>query len=211
MRAFAARRADASASASEPTVSSLAMPRARRRPRDRVDDVEEADAPGVERRHGLLVRRVEDRRVLAAGPADLLGERDGRERRRRRAARTSSSCAVVQSSGLARRRDAVRPVEPERDRQAHVGRRGLGDRGSVDELDHRVHDRLRVHDDLDAVVLDVEEQVRLDDLEPLVHERGGVRRDDEPHVPRRMGERLGRGDLGELLAASARGTDRPTP
>jgi hypothetical protein len=60
-----------------------------------------------------------------------------------------------------------------------------------------------VHHDVDAVVLDVEEQVRLDHLESLVHERRRVRRDDEAHVPRRMGERLGRRDVGELGAGPA--------
>jgi hypothetical protein len=47
------------------------------------------------------------------------------------------------------------------------GRLGLA-RSTVDELDHRVHDRLRVHHDVDPVQRDVEEQVRLDQLEPLL-------------------------------------------
>ena len=52
--------------------------------------------------------------------------------------------------------------------------RELGDRGAVGELDHRVHDRLRVHDDLDLVVVDAEQLVGLDHLEALVHQRGRV-------------------------------------
>ena len=39
------------------------------------------------------------------------------------------------------------------DREPHVGLGELGDRRPVAELDHRVHDRLRVDDDLDAVVV----------------------------------------------------------
>ncbi len=210
MRSFAARRAMRSASASEATVS---VPTARLVRLDDgahgVDDVEEADAARVERRHRLLVRGVEHRGVLAAGPAHLLRERDGGERggveRLERPARRGGP--VERPADAA---DPVRPVEAERDRQPHVGRRGLGDRRAVDELDHRVHDRLRVHHDVDAVVLDVEEQVRLDDLEALVHERRRVRGDDEAHVPRGVRERLGRGDVGELGTRAARGTGRPT-
>ena len=210
MRSFADRRAVRSASDSEATVSS---PDGRLVRVDDgshgVDDVEEPDAAHVERRDRLLVRGVEHRGILAAGPAHLLGERDGGERRCvERLERPARRRAPVERAAHAA--DPVGPVEAERDRQSHVGRRGLGDRGAVDELDHRVHDRLRVHHHVDAVVLDVEEQVRLDDLESLVHERRGVRRDDEAHVPRGVRERLGRGDLREVLALAARGTGRPT-
>ena len=48
--------------------------------------------------------------------------------------------------------DAVRVAERVADRQAHVGHAELGDRRPVGELGHRVHDRLRVHDDVDLVV-----------------------------------------------------------
>ena len=60
--------------------------------------------------------------------------------------------------------------------------------GAVGELDHRVHDRLRVHDDLDPVVVDPEQLVGLDDLEALVHQGRGVHGDLRPHRPRRMGQ-----------------------
>ncbi len=112
------------------------------------------------------------------------------------------ACAVVQSSGTPDPGDAVRPVEAEGDRQPHVGRRRLGDRRSVDELDHRVDDRLRMHDDLDAVVRHVEQQVRLDHLEALVDECRRVRRDHEPHVPGRMRERLRRRHVAERFAGA---------
>ena len=70
---------------------------------------------------------------------------------RRRAARTPSVGAVVQSTGGRGVRHPVGPGQAQRDRQPHVRRAGLRDRRAVDELDHRVHDRLRVHDDVDAV------------------------------------------------------------
>jgi hypothetical protein len=58
--------------------------------------------------------------------------------------------------------------------------------GAVHELDHRVHDGLRVHEHLDAVRVHPEEPARLDDLEPLVHEGRGVDRDLAAHVPGRV-------------------------
>ncbi|MDR6099717.1 hypothetical protein QE454_003336 [Microbacterium sp. SORGH_AS454] len=100
----------------------------------------------------------------------------------------------------------MRPVEAERDRQTHVGRRRLRDGRAVDELDHRVHDRLRVHGHRDPVVRHVEEQVRLDHLKALVDESGGVRRDHTAHVPRGVSEGLRGGDVLQLVArASAEG------
>ena len=66
---------------------------------------------------------------------------------------------------------------------------------AVDELDHRVHDRLRVDDHVDAVPRDVEQLVGLDQLEPLVHQRRRVEGDDRPHGPGRVGERVGDGDV----------------
>ena len=180
-------------------------------PLDRLDDAEERQPALVEGVDGLLVGRVED----------------GRDRCRRRArpawraappGRPTSSRgskvqldATVQSSGRPTPAHPVRPVEAERDRQAHVGRRGLRDRRAVDELDHRVHDRLRMHDDVDVAVRDAEQQVRLDHLEALVDERRGVGGDDAAHVPGRVRERLGRSDVGERLAACARGTGRRMP
>ena len=61
-------------------------------------------------------------------------------------------------------------------------------------------DRLRVHDHVDPVIFDIEEFVRLDDLEPLVHERRRVDGDLGAHRPGRVGECLLDGHLGQLLA-----------
>ena len=93
------------------------------------------------------------------------------------------------------------------DRQPHVGHAQLGDRGSVAELGHRVHDRLRMDDHLDPVVVDAEQLVGLDHLEPLVHERARVDRDLGSHRPRRVGERLGDRDVRQLVGGAA--AERP--
>jgi hypothetical protein len=72
-----------------------------------------------------------------------------------------------------------------------------------------------VHHDLDLLERHPEEQVRLDDLQPLVDQRRGVDRDDGAHRPRRVRERVGDGDVRELLAgapaegATARGEHQP--
>ena len=66
------------------------------------------------------------------------------------------------------------------------------ERGAVAEADERVDDRGRVHDDLDPLVREPEEEVRLDQLEPLVGERGRVDRDLRAHAPGRVRERLAR-------------------
>ena len=58
-------------------------------------------------------------------------------------------------------------------------------------------------DDLELVVGEPEEDVRLDQLQALVRERGGIDRDLRPHAPRRVSERLLDRDVRELLAAPA--------
>ena len=97
--------------------------------------------------------------------------------------------------------EAGRRAEGEADRQAHVGHRELGDGGAVGELDHAVHDRLRVHDHVDPVEVDAEQLVGLDHLEALVHERRRVDRDLGAHVPGRVLQRVGDRDVAELGAA----------
>ncbi len=63
-------------------------------------------------------------------------------------------------------------VERIGDRRAHVRVAEMSECGAVDEGDQGVDDRLRVDDHVDPLVGDREEVVGLDDLEPLVHERG---------------------------------------
>ena len=79
----------------------------------------------------------------------------------------------------------------------------MRDRRAVAEADEPVHDRRRVDDDLDPVVREAEEEVRLDHLEPLVGERRRVDRDLRAHRPRRVRERLLRRDVGELVARAS--------
>ena len=105
--------------------------------------------------------------------------------------------------GAERLGETVRRAEGETDREAHVGHRELGDGGAVDELHHAVHDRLRVHHDVDLVEGDAEQLVGLDHLEALVHERRRVDGDLGAHVPGGVAQRVGDGDLLELLAGEA--------
>src|SRR5437588_11546639 len=60
---------------------------------------------------------------------------------------------------------------------------------AVNELDHRMHHAFWMNDDLDGRVGDIEEEMRLDDLETLVHHRGGAALDLGPHFPARMRQR----------------------
>ena len=90
-----------------------------------------------------------------------------------------------------RRRPAVRVRERVLNRQPHVGHADLRDHRSIDEFDHRVHDRLRVHDDVDLVGPQAEQPVGLDDLQAFVHQRRRINRDLAAHAPRRMLQRVG--------------------
>ena len=171
-----------------------------------VDDLEEAEVPVEERGDADLVGRVEHRGHHAARLAGPPGQGERREGhlvdRLERPGRRLGPRAAGGGVG-----HPVRPGEAERDGQAHVGRAHLGQGRAVDELDHRVHDRLRVDDDVDPVEADAEQQVRLDDLEPLVDQRRGVRRDQRAHRPGRVGERLLGADVGERGAVAA--AERP--
>ncbi len=168
---------------------------------DGLEDVEVADAPGVERRDRLLVRGVEHGGICAPGRADALRQCDRRER---------FAVEGFERPGMGGRPverhtdpgDTVRPVEAERDGQAHVGRGRLGDGRAVDELHHRVDNGLRMHGHFDPLVRHVEQHMRFDHFEALVDERGRVRRHDEPHVPRRVGQGLSRRDVTQGFAAA---------
>jgi hypothetical protein len=60
-----------------------------------------------------------------------------------------------------------------------------------------------MHHDVDLVQPEPEQQVRLDHLQALVHQGGGVDRDQRPHLPGGMGQGLFRRDVGQGLAAPA--------
>ena len=96
------------------------------------------------------------------------------------------------------------------DGQLHARHAELREHAAVDELDERVHDALRMHDDLDAVVRQAEQEVRLDDLERLVGERRAVDGDLASHAPGRMPQRVLERRVLELLGGPLRGTVRPT-
>jgi hypothetical protein len=54
-------------------------------------------------------------------------------------------------------------------------------------------------DDLDLIGDEVEQPTRLDDLQPLVHQRSGVDGDLGAHLPRRVSQRVLHGHRGELV------------
>ncbi len=74
-------------------------------------------------------------------------------------------------------------------RQFHARHAHLGEDAAIDELDERVHHTLRVDDDLDPIVGQAEQEMRLDHLECLVRERRAVDGDLPAHRPRRMLQR----------------------
>src|SRR5439155_14103257 len=97
-----------------------------------------------------------------------------------------------------RRRRAI-PQERVLDGQAHVRLGELRLYAAVDVLDERVHDALRVVDDVDALVVEAVEPARLDDLVALVHARGRVDGDRGSHLPGRVVKRVLRRDTGKRL------------
>ena len=119
----------------------------------------------------------------------------------------NSSVSDGQVERRQRRRGALRVGQRVRDRHAHVRVAEVRERRAVAEAHERVHDRRRLDDDLDPLVRELEEEVRLDQLEPLVRERGRVDGDLRAHAPGRMRERLVRRDVAELVAGAA--AERP--
>ncbi len=83
-------------------------------------------------------------------------------------------------------REPLRMGQRHGDRDAHVGQPQLGQHRAVPELHQRMDDRLRMHHHFHLLRRHVEEPSRLDQLEPLVHERRRVDRDLGPHRPVRV-------------------------
>ncbi len=132
----------------------------------------------------LLVGGVEHAGRRAAGLASPPGEPDRRE---------GVGVEGLERPGSGRGSSPSAPGRPARDpasrargRSAAACPAGTPERACEPscELDHRVDQRLRVDDDVDPVVGQVEEQVRLDQLQPLVDQRRGVDGDHRSHAPR---------------------------
>ena len=145
-----------------------------------------------------------ERPVEEPGDGDLVGGDQRRRGARPDAGRPRGRCAApgsASSSGArkssraggdevgrgGRRRAAVRVRQGVLDRESHVGGAQLGLEGAVDEPDGGVDDALRMDDDVDRVVVDIVQPVRLDDLQALVRERRGVDRDLRAHATRSGG------------------------
>ena len=151
---------------------------------------------------GDLVGRTQPGRCRASKPTGFVGQRKAAKR-----------CHVgqfeVESGQLGpvnpskRRDDPMWIAKCVPDRETHVGQAELCDRRTVGVLDHRVHDRLRMYDDLDRVIRHIEQFVGLDYLEAFVHQRAGVDRDLGTHRPRRMSECLLDGDVRQIVRGSA--------
>ena len=101
------------------------------------------------------------------------------------------------------------------DGKSHVRGAELGLERAVHEQDGRVDDALRMHDDVDRVVVDIVQPVCLDHLQALVREGRRVDRDLRAHRPRRVAQGLLGRDRGERLRrrveerAARRGEDQP--
>ena len=98
-------------------------------------------------------------------------------------------------------RDSIGIGQAMRNRGAHVRRRHTGDQRSVGEGDEPMHDRLRMHDDIEPVGWQAEQMVRLDQFESLVHQTRRIDRHLRPHHPVGVGERFLAGGGGNALGA----------
>ena len=134
--------------------------------------------PLEERRDGHLVRRVEDARACRrARPPRARAASSGNVSR---SGASNSSVEPARGRAAAPASRALGIGERVRDRDAHVRVAEVRERGAVAEARRGVDDRGRVDDHLDPLVRQAEEEVRLDELEPLVRERCGVHCDLRP-------------------------------
>ena len=77
----------------------------------------------------------------------------------------------------------LRPAQRVEDGQPHVRPAQLRDDAAVGRLNHAVHDALGVDHHVDVVVRGAEKVVRLNHLQPLVHQRGAIDGDLAAHAP----------------------------
>ena len=86
----------------------------------------------------------------------------------------------------------------------HIGRAQMSQNRPIGKLHHRMDGTLGLHYHLDLIVGHREQVVRLDDFEPLIHQRRGIDGDLRPHVPGGMGQCLSWRDrlqVGDRLAS----------
>ena len=165
-------------------------------------DLGKADASLQEERRRRLVRADQDRRSRPARAPGLIRQPQAGEALHIHWLEVQPRDLRPAQGMRQRRIGAVQPVgiaERVLNRQMHAGQARLHLDRVVHELDHRVDDALWMHDDLDLLEGQVEEPVRLEDLQPLVHQRRGVEGDLRPHAPGGVVERLLDRDGAHLL------------
>ena len=125
------------------------------------------------RRHRHLVGGVHDARQRSANAAGVAGKFQAAERVGvGRGELQASQLGEIQ--GLDGRFPALRIAERELDGNAHIGGAQMRLHAAVGELHHGVDGALRLDDHADLVVGHVEQMMRLNDLQALIHKRGGV-------------------------------------
>ena len=167
---------------------------------DEARDVAEADSLIEERRNGDFIRRVKGRGRASAG-TQRLDRKTKRWKTHKIGALESQSAERGKVRRSHPRGDPIRIGQTVRNRSAHVRRRHAGDQGSVGEGDEPVHDRLRVHDDIEPVGWQAEEMMGFDQLETLIHQTSRIDRHLRPHHPVGVGKRLLTRGGGNALSA----------
>src|SRR5215218_3938192 len=122
----------------------------------------------------LLVRRVEHRRSCATNPTRLRPELQRRELLRSNLLESKRRELHGVKRGYPGIGCAIRKGQRVQHRELHAGNAKLGQNAPIDEFDERVHDTLRMHHDLDSLVGQTEQEMRLYHLQRLVGERRAV-------------------------------------
>ncbi len=151
-----------------------------------------ARSPARKRSHGDVVGGDQRGRGPRSGDAGLAGDAQGREARLVRGAEVQAARADQVGWGGGRWL-AVWVGHGVLDGKPHIGGAQLGLERAIHEAHGRVDHALGMDDDLDGVVVDIVQPVRLDDLQALVGEGRGIDGDLGSHGPGRMLERPLRG------------------
>ncbi len=170
--------------------------------RNHLRDVRESKPAFQKRRHRDLVGRVQHDRQAPLRFEGAVGQAQARKIVPRRLVKLEGFL-LREIEKRHRRVPAIGIREGVLNRQAHVGDAHLRDDRSVLQLDHRVHDRLRVNNDVDLRGGHAKQPMRLDHLQPLVHQCGRIDGDLRAHLPGRMLQRVGGGDPGQLAQRPA--------